>query len=173
MQSIRKVCLHKNAIPLVAAGVASVWATSGVSHDDRHLPKLVLRNNVLVHPSMGLSETMTKCESLEPKTKPEPIPSSRPSWIRRSLASLKILSLPVPRVLVQGDPAFRMDPRLLQKRQQDEIEMQNLVRGAIQSQQRSPTALQALNDKCLELAYGEGVTLKKRQDFVHVSACQW
>ncbi|CAB9527109.1 expressed unknown protein [Seminavis robusta] len=99
--------------------------------------------------------------------------TGRPSWLRRTLASLRLSSLPIPRLIVPGDPAFVMDPRLLQKRQDDEIQMQELVRTAIASREhrKNPKALQELNDKCLELAYGEGVTMKIRQDFIHRHGC--
>jgi hypothetical protein len=63
-----------------------------------------------------------------------------------------------------------MEPKLLQKRHEDERKLQDLVRVAIAAQERhDPKTLQDLNDQCLELAYGEGVTMKTRQDFVHVS----
>ena len=88
--------------------------------------------------------------------------------MRRALAYLHLKSLPIPRqLLANGDPIFRMDPRILQRRQDDEQKMQNLIRGALQ--ERDPDTLKALNQECLELAYGEDVTLKSRQDFVHVS----
>ena len=89
--------------------------------------------------------------------------------MRRMLAWLRLTSLPLPRVLVKGDPAFAMNATLLRKRQEDDIKMKELVLDAISNQERDPKVLQDLNDKCLELAYGDGVTMKIRQDFVHVS----
>lgn len=90
------------------------------------------------------------------------------SWLRRFFAYLHVKSLPIPRQLLsKEDPVFRIDPRLLQKRQDDEIKMQNLIRGALQ--ERDPHTLKALNQQCLELAYGDDITMKSRQDFVHVS----
>ena len=115
---------------------------------------------------------IAECEEIRSKkddqvgiTGPTP---SRPSWTSSTLAFLRIRALPIPRRIVKGDPALKMNPKLVQKRQQDEAKMQELIRGALQ--ERDPKNLQALNDKCLELAYGEGVTLKTRQDFVHVSS---
>lgn len=92
-----------------------------------------------------------------------------PSWMHRTLAYLRLKNLPTPRLLAKGDPAFIISKKLLEKRQDDEMEMQNLVRGALQV--RDPETLKELNQKCLELAYGKEVTLKSRQDFVHRHGC--
>lgn len=107
------------------------------------------------------------CEDMKDKTKRSP-PVSSPSWIRRTLATLRIMPLPVPRLIVKGDQAFCMERRALKKRQEDEIAMQELVAGALQARERDPHKLKALNDRALELAYGEGMTLEKREEFVQV-----
>ena len=109
------------------------------------------------------------CEAIneEPRSVPR---VSIPSFFRRTLATLYIKALPLPRLIVKGDPAFRMDKRLLKRRRDDEKLMQELILGALQRQERDPEKLKELNDKALEIAYGEGMTLKQREDFVQVCA---
>lgn len=163
MGSLRAIRIHdgERLLRLVAAGTASALLTSTFytkSHPNRN-------------DDAWRTRWTTTCEQAAAPSEPT-LPSSRPSWIRRSLAFLRVASLPEPRLLFPGDPAFRMDPGLLKKRQQDEVEMQTMIRSALQAQKgRNPKALQDLNDKCLELAYGKGVTLKHRQDFVHRHGC--
>lgn len=158
MQSLRYLRRHDRKIVLWAtAGAVSLYAVKPDSQGPSPVP--------------SSSSTTTWCEQPPPpQPKTEAGRFTRPSWIRRTLGYLKASSLPIPRLIVRGDPVFRMDPKLLQKRQDDEVVMQYLVRSAVEGgQARDPKALQELNDKCLALAYGDGVTMKSRQDFVHVS----
>jgi hypothetical protein len=172
MHSARRLlfCANDNRRLFIRALTAAAASTSSLAAlalcDEAYLAKLAspLFQN-------GPCRCTAACEDQrKKKSKPQnSIATGRPLWIRRTLAWLRLASLPLPRLLVKGDPAFVMDTRLLQRRQEDEVKMQNLVRGAIAAQERNPKALQDLNDQCLELAYGEGVTMKIRQDFVHVS----
>ena len=177
-------------VRLIAVGSTSALAAFTVdvsngsaSSSRNHLAVSVSDTPTYCRKSQLLSwgASITECEETNKETsKDQPTTTQtgklssatihkQPSWMRRTLAYLHIKRLPMPRLLAKGDPVFRMDPRLLQKRQEDELKMQNLVRGALQ--ERNPETLKALNQKCLELAYGEDVTLKNRQDFVHVSTC--
>lgn len=147
----------------VSESKASPTTTDLLSEKSPHFP-IFLSGKSQFSSSIPISE----CEFVDDSKQPSPSNARRPSWMRRALAYVHLKSLPIPRqLLANGDPIFRMDPRLLQKRQDDEGKMQNLIRGALQ--ERDPDTLKALNQQCLELAYGEDVTLKSRQDFVHVS----
>mgnify|MGYP000190095315 CR=1 FL=1 len=181
MYSLRNIYHHHDKLrQVVTAGSLSAVAVACIYTKEGGAFPLQYNNNCTAAASSSSRRSnmmigrvaVTECEDIRSKrddqggnTGPTP---SRPSWTSRTLAFLRIRALPIPRRIVKGDPALKMNPKLIQKRQQDEENMQELIRGALQ--ERDPKNLQALNDKCLELAYGEGVTLKTRQDFVHVSS---
>lgn len=111
------------------------------------------------------------CETISEDPRVSSAVNRPPSWLRRSLAMLHIKALPVPRLIVPGDPIFSMDKSLLRKRHEDEVALQGLVMGALRNQERDPEKLAALNEKALQIAYGEGMTIRKREDFVLRHGC--
>ncbi len=94
-----------------------------------------------------------------------------PSWLRRTLASLHLTSLPMPRRLLPSDSVFN-DSTLqqgLRRRERDEEALRVLQLEAIAaSENRDPEAVRVVYHKICEIAFGKGVTPQIREDFVMV-----
>ena len=98
-------------------------------------------------------------------------PPPPPSWWRRTLSSMHLASLPIPRTLLRQDPAFS-DAQLrrgLRKRQRDEQSLRSL-QGKIQKahQAGNNPELGRLFAQVTEIAYGKGVSPQQREDFLVV-----
>lgn len=96
------------------------------------------------------------------------------SWWRRTLAATRLVSLPLPRRLVRGDPAFEDGAfrRGLQRRRRDEEALRALQSEAVQARNsRDPERIQAVFRKISAIAYGKGVTPQMREDFVVRHGC--
>lgn len=97
-----------------------------------------------------------------------------PSWIQRFLSAVNIISLPLPRKIITGDPAFR-DARLetgLRQRMLDEQKLQVLqvdIQKAHQS--RDHERMREIFEQVAEIAYGKNVTPQVREDFIVRYGC--
>lgn len=99
---------------------------------------------------------------------------SPPSRWRYLLSSLRLYSLPVPRLLTPKDPAFTYPEltRGLRKREQDEKELAKLEKEAIQAKISGDVATIAkVVHKISDIAYGKGITPQMRQDFLIKYGC--
>lgn len=97
-----------------------------------------------------------------------------PSWHRRLLATIGIVSLPLPRTLTPGDLAFRISKSFLRKRRNDEERMRKLVMETAPKLQGDPQfekKMARLRHEIFELAYGKGVTPQLREDFLIKYGC--
>ena len=100
------------------------------------------------------------------------IPS--PSWMQRSLSRLYLASLPLPRVIGPGEPAFN-DAKLQQcirQRQRDEEKLKALQLDVQEAQEsRDPEKIRHMFVKITETAFGAGVTAQMREDFLARYGC--
>lgn len=100
------------------------------------------------------------------------IPS--PSWMGRSLSRLHLVSLPLPRMITPGDPAFN-DGKLRQgirQRQHDEEKLR-MLQLDVQKAHGSgdPERIRQIFVKITEIAFGQGVTAQMREDFMARYGC--
>lgn len=124
----------------------------------------------------------SRCESSQPQSCAQQnfpsvatsAPAPAPSWIRRYLSAIYLTSLPLPRRLTRGDPAFQ-DSLLKQgirQRQQDEQKLRSLQAEIQKAQQkRDSEEIRRLFDRVTEIAFGKGVTPQLREDFVARYGC--
>ena len=95
-----------------------------------------------------------------------------PSWIRRTLAYLRLASLPLPRVILKHDPDLMLPQRRIRERQWADEELRNVqlqIRTALEQgdQKRVGTLLK----RSYELLYGPGVLPQDRQSFLERYGC--
>jgi hypothetical protein len=100
---------------------------------------------------------------------------STPSRLRRTLALLRIKSLPLPRRLVPNDAVFSDTAlqRGLRQRKRDEEALRGLQSQIITVVQdgKDPEAIRDIHQQVCEIAFGKGVTPQIREDFVVKYGC--
>jgi hypothetical protein len=102
------------------------------------------------------------------------VTASAPSKLRRTLAYFNLMELPTPRLLIPNDPVFSYPSlrRGLRQRKLDEIQLKSLEKEAMDAASTGdPQHIAKVVTKMCEIAYGNGVTPKDRQDFLIVSGC--
>jgi hypothetical protein len=94
--------------------------------------------------------------------------------LQKSLFSIYLGSLPLPRKITPGDPAFS-DSKLksgIRQRRRDEQSLRSLqveIHRAHQS--RDPQRIRQLFEKVTEIAYGKGISPQIREDFMAKYGC--
>ena len=97
------------------------------------------------------------------------------TWWNRTLATMYLSSLPLPRMLLPNDPAFSDSAlrRGLRQRELDEAKLRQIqqrfeqFRGKPHNQEEE----NKLFAQVTEIAYGKGVTPQQREDFLVVRLC--
>lgn len=117
---------------------------------------------------------VSEYELISEQSPPPAAPAPTPTWIQRSLSAVYLTSLPLPRNIMIGDPAFQ-DYQLkkgIRERQRDEQRLRSLqvdIQKAHQS--RDSDRIRKLFEKVTEVAYGKGVTAQIREDFIANYGC--
>ena len=117
---------------------------------------------------------VSEYELISERSPPTAAPAPTPTWIQRSLSAVYLTSLPLPRNIMSGDPAFQ-DYQLkkgIRERQRDEQRLRSLqvdIQKAHQS--RDSDRIRKLFEKVTEVAYGKGVTAQIREDFIANYGC--
>lgn len=97
-----------------------------------------------------------------------------PTWFQKCLSSIYLGSLPLPRKITSGDPAFS-DSKLrngIRQRDRDEQALRSLQLEIQRAQQsRDPQRIRQIFEKVTEIAYGKGVTAQIREDFIARHGC--
>jgi hypothetical protein len=98
-----------------------------------------------------------------------------PSWTRRTLASLWLASLPLPRVILPNDPDLTLSQRHRRERQQCDLDMYDLqveIRQAIQLPgEETQRAVGNLLKRSYEILYGPNLGPQDRQNFLQQYGC--
>lgn len=94
------------------------------------------------------------------------------SWIRRTLASVWLASLPIPRVVLNRDPDLTLSQRRIRERQRADQKLNDLqvqIRTALERGEQK--AVGDLLKQSYELLYGPGVDSQYRQSFLERYGC--
>ncbi len=128
-------------------------------------------------PSTSISwclHSTTKCESSLQSSRIQ-APELRPSFMQRTLALLRIASLPIPRTIVPNDPSLTLSARHKRQRNrcdqqlmQIQVEMQQKLQNPGKNPQKEITSLV---EKSYEILYGPHLMPVDRQNFLQQYGC--
>ena len=117
----------------------------------------------------------TRCEQARHSLHPPLEDLSPPptiTWWNKTLATVYLSSLPLPRTLLPNDPAFSDSAlrRGIRQRLVDEAKLRELQHRIeeVQGTPRAQEEMQKIFAQVTEVAYGKGVTPQEREDFLAV-----
>jgi hypothetical protein len=176
---------QKGAAALLACGVVS-FALVDYQYRlryEEHADAATQRKNSLQRMIPGAAKPIPVCCENKPTISPDQSPSLRlpitmntpppaASWTRRSLSTLGLTSLPIPRVLTKNDPALRLSRRRVRQREQDDVALRTLQQQMIPLlQQGDKVAAGAMLKRSFEIIYGTNLKPQDRQDFLQRYGC--
>jgi hypothetical protein len=166
---------QKGAATLLACGVVSFALAEyrlRNPNDATRLQQLVPVTAPVCCENKSTAPSYPSNDQNQNQSLPKITPPPAASWTRRSLSSLGLVSLPIPRVLTKNDPALRLSRRHVRQRQRDDATIHKLQQQMIPLLQKGDKmAAGGLMKRSFEIIYGKNLFPQDRQDFLQRYGC--